>query len=414
MVQMVAEAVLVAIDPPGSDDAPVRVEAQFTMRNSGEATETMDVRFPLENPDGMGDGWGGRPTVGEFRASVEGRKLPIQTLEEPLSDDRPIRWATFPVAFPPGEDVRIDVAYSTRLTRSLDDPETARLEYILETRAGWYGTIGSAVISLRFPYAASPSNVFVTNLFSDGQRPIPVFVGREARWEWTDLEPTSKDNLSLTFVSPGHWNQILSLESETGERPSDVALAIRLAEAYLDAGSERHGFLVSEPLYRLAKDAILLALIYHPASLDLLDELLVLDVWRCNSPPGCEAGERASLVRAFDQRLAPDPGNERLLELGWVIESFRERQAATATEATDTPLTSTRYPTVRPLPTSTQTPLERPLAEPRSTPAVSVAPATSPGPPDLSILLVFVSGLAVGSAVSLGARSVIRRARPKS
>src|SRR3989337_427888 len=50
MVQMVAETVEINIAPTG---ARADYEARFTMRNWGEATELMDVRFPLTD----GNSW---------------------------------------------------------------------------------------------------------------------------------------------------------------------------------------------------------------------------------------------------------------------------------------------------------------------------------------------------------------------
>ena len=109
MVQMVAETVEITIvAPPGSSSewpSPARAEyeARFTMRNQGQATEQMDVRFPLTT----GDSW---ETIWDFAAFVDGEPVRVRKSTEPyaLGDSRVTRWAVFPVTFEPGVDVLID------------------------------------------------------------------------------------------------------------------------------------------------------------------------------------------------------------------------------------------------------------------------------------------------------------------
>ncbi len=318
MVQMLAESVVIVVGER------VQVEAVFALRNQGEAEEKMDVRFPMESPDGYGDGWGEYPQVSQFEAFADGRALPITYATEPWGDGKPIAWANFPVTFPPGKDVSVSVSYTTPLGQSNAYVDQAMVEYILQTGAGWYGTIESAVITLRLPYAASESNVYVSDLGQPMEGTQPVFVGREVRWEWSNLEPTQADNLRTIFVFPDQWQNIIALEGVTGANPADVDSAIKLAEAYRDVGSERHGAAVSEPLYRLAKQAVQMGLAYNPDSPKLDAELLVIELWWCNfGNPACTDEYNQSLLQSYEAMLAEQPDNQALLDMSYTVEEIR-------------------------------------------------------------------------------------------
>lgn len=368
-VQMLAEAVLIAIDPSGRDDAPVEITADFTMRNQGEAPEEMMVRFPLESLDGMGDGWGLPARVSSFAAFVGGDAVPVSNLVEPFEGGLPIAWAAFPVRFPPQTDTRIRVRYSTFLYGD----DLALVDYILETGAGWYGPIGSAVIVLRLPYAASPSNV-LSYYFPDRMNG-PAFVGREARWDWIDFEPSPSDNLHLDLVWPSQWKKALALEASTGENPADEAAAIQLAETYRTAGSERHGFCISDALFRLGRNAIQQALVARPTSPNLLGELIALTAWRCDSYPPCGLPEQQQLVSAFRRLAAADPHNPALVEWQPLVNSISASLTATPTEV-PLPTVASVTATLPVIPAATGTPTTAPLPGNEALlPVESVVPA---------------------------------------
>lgn len=360
MVQMLAESVVIVVGDK------VQVEATFALRNQGGAEEAMDVRFPMENPDGSGDGWGGHPQVSDFAAFADGRALPINYVSEPLEDGDSITWATFPVGFPSGEDVTVTVSYTTPLGASNNGTEQAQVEYILQTGAGWYDSIGSAVITLRLPYAASASNVYLSDPWNPTKVASPVFVGREVRWEWSNLEPTQADDLKVVFVWPNQWQAILALEGITGENPDDVQAAIQLAEAYREAGSERHGFPISEPLYRLAKQAVQMGLAYNPNNADLQTELLVIELWKCHMAyPACDTAHNQTLLDTYEAMLAEHPDNERLLEMSYAAEEIK---IALGTAQRPTP-----NRTLNPAPTPTEfSTLSTSTAAPTATPVVIV------------------------------------------
>ncbi|MDP2956299.1 MAG: hypothetical protein Q8N53_07750, partial [Longimicrobiales bacterium] len=236
-VQMVAERVVLEVLPP-PEAGLVRVRAVFTMRNPGDDEERMAVRFPLEDLSGMGDGYRPFPRLVGFVAAADGWPVATRVVEEPGQVDggEPVSWAVFDVAFPPGEDVEIDVTYETQLT-GYHDPEMtgydpAIAHYILETGAGWDGPIGSADLILRLPYEAGPENVFL----EDGTTLGAGFAGHEVRWHWENLEPTRQDEWRARIVWPDDWLRILALRRAVQTQPGDATTWIDLAEAYRGAG----------------------------------------------------------------------------------------------------------------------------------------------------------------------------------
>lgn len=402
-VQMLAETVSLVVQPASGDTTPLQVKAVFAMRNQGQATESMSVRFPMENPDGMGDGDGRRPMITNFTASANGKNLTVTYADEPSDfDNTPVNWANFPVDFPPGQDVIIVVTYTTALFGSNNGTEQATAEYILETGAGWYGPIGSAVITLTLPYAASQTNVFSPNPGEQSGVPAPVFLGKQVRWEWSQFEPDQTYNLDATFIWPAQWQQIATLQSAAEAAPNNAQAAIALAEAFRNAGSERHGFRVSEPLYRLALQAVQTALAYHPADVNLQGELVLVEVWGCvYAEPVCSSTQIQQAVQDYDTFTAAHP--ESTLLADWAdLESQMAGQLLPADsptpEATETPIaTNTLVPTTTPIPTVTPTAVPpTPFVAPTATlaPTLPSTPGLSePGPSPVWVLL---AGLLIG------------------
>src|SRR5690606_26879186 len=88
-----------------------------------------------------------------------------------------IPWAVFDVTFPPNQDVMIEVTYDVE---GFGYYPYEVFKYVLETGAGWNGTIGSADVILRLPYEASDKNVWVEGV--EGYGPATqggVFSGNE-------------------------------------------------------------------------------------------------------------------------------------------------------------------------------------------------------------------------------------------
>ena len=251
-VRMLAETVTIdvlAVDPPQA-----HFSAEFTMRNLGDNTETMAVRFPLA----ASDGWSNLLEIENIEIMVNNQVVAHERVQgpEPIYgfEDKSAPWAEFDVSFPPGEDVIISVAYDLDGTNYELETYTY-FSYILSTGAGWKDTIGSGEITLRLPYDASPKNVIL-----DETQDIPQFSGREARWSFSELEPTRGDNLHFVIVKPAIWKQVVIELENTSQNPQDGEAWGFLGKAYKQAlfasgkGYPRVDAAAAE-LYRLSKDA---------------------------------------------------------------------------------------------------------------------------------------------------------------
>ncbi len=316
-VQMVSETVILDITEANAQDGIITVSADFVMRNQGNEAEELAVRFPLENPEGWGDGYMSFPQIEDFSVSVNGKDIPYTTTEEPFKEDmEPISWAVFSVVFPVGEKVTIQTDYITELSEIPEGQAIAN--YIFETGDGWYGPIGHAALILRLPYNANPSSVYWdTGRTSDS---APTFDGREVHWEWSDFNPTSSDNFSVYMVWPHKWLRILQLEAELDQNPSDIEAVIALTQAYRESGSEKHGLPISSHIVELSENTVSEALSLSPNNPDLHIEIARIHLWqvpswdrRSSQPPDDPLFDQAMDELSIAMQL--DSENVRALKL---------------------------------------------------------------------------------------------------
>lgn len=207
---MVAETVLIEVKNDTTPDSlgSAAVTADFTMRNLGTQDESMAVRFPIAANSGRGD----YPELTGLAVKVNGKPVPTHRVSYPeptyMGDNVP--WAEFQVSFPAGQDVAIEVSYE--LKGSGYAPYTA-FYYVLETGAGWKGTIGSADITLRLPYPASAQNIVLgMEIGWATTTPGGALQGNEMRWHFEDFEPGPNgavDNMEIALVSPAAWQAVL-------------------------------------------------------------------------------------------------------------------------------------------------------------------------------------------------------------
>jgi hypothetical protein len=416
-VQMLAETVSLVVQPAVGDTTPLQVKAVFAMRNQGQATESMSVRFPMENPDGWGDEYGHRPMITNFAVNANGHPLPVAYADEPMGDSgNSVNWATFPVDFPPSQNVTLEVTYTTALFGSNDGTDQATAEYILETGAGWDGPIGSAVITLTLPYAAGPANVLPPNPGDQLGVPGPVFIGNQVRWQWSQFEPDRSYNLDAVFIWPTQWQRILSLKSAAEQAPNNAQAAIALAEAYRDAGSERHGFRVNEPLYKLALQTVQSALVYHPDDVNLQGELALVEVWGCiYASPECSPAQIQQAVQDYQSFTSAHPDSTLLAD--WA-DSAGELAAQLTPSDTATPeATQTPAATDTPAPTATSQPSLTPTTVPPTPTALPPTATLAPTLPPTSALpepggnpiWALVAGLLIGGLGVWGVQLYRRR-----
>jgi hypothetical protein len=224
-VRMMAETV--TIDVLDQDPPMAHVTALFTMRNLGSSTENLAARFPI----GASDGYFGFPEIKNVGIKVNDHTTPSRRIEGPDPhsgfSDQNVPWAEFDVKFVPGEDVLVKVSYDLDGTSFPQDNYT-NFYYILSTGAGWKGTIGSAEIILRLPYTANLQDVIPENNLQNA----PQFIGREAHWKFTELEPTTNDNLGFNIIKPAIWKQVVIELDNVARNPKDGEAYGRLGKAY--------------------------------------------------------------------------------------------------------------------------------------------------------------------------------------
>ncbi|MBN1304124.1 MAG: hypothetical protein JXA13_06780 [Anaerolineales bacterium] len=249
-VQMLAEEV--TINVLASERPQAHVTANFTMRNTGSNTESMEVRFPL----GQSDGWGEFPEIRNFGVKVNDKAVSYERklqLDQAFSRETSY-WAVFPVTFMPAEDVYIKVSYDLDGTGYEAESKTS-FYYVLSTGAGWKGTIGSARISLSLPYEANPYNVILHEEFNDVR-----FDGNEAQWLLDDFEPSRANDFIFPIVKPSVWQRLITEKERVAGNPKDGEAWGRLGKTYKevcfasDKGYPRMDAASSE-LYELSKEA---------------------------------------------------------------------------------------------------------------------------------------------------------------
>jgi hypothetical protein len=225
------------------------VTAVFTMTNPTSTAVSLPAWFPLAssldrvswelNPDEI------VPRIARFQVAVDGIPLEYTIIElpNPKGTDKPaLPWASFPVTFSAGKDTHILISYLLPLTQAVKGRELA-LYYIFQTGAGWAGPIGHAELILNLPYPASqetlariPSNSLgLPYSMSDPRVVIPfdgVTVGNQARWMWTNFEPTSQEDFSIWLMDPVVWQDLSVARSAVQAAPQDGQAWLSLANIY--------------------------------------------------------------------------------------------------------------------------------------------------------------------------------------
>lgn len=334
-VQMVAERVVIEVlrvKDTGDDGLPVaNVTATFTMRNNGPAGETLRVRFPLTDPSGMGDGFGGHPEIELFIIRVNGRRAATQTITtpNPQGADKPnVKWAAFEVAFPPGRDVEIAIEY---ILQSTGYPPYGRFKYILETGAEWDGPIGTAEFIVKLPYPANEQNVVSASL------PGGTFEGNQVRWTMNDIEPGPADNFSVTVLAPSVWQRILKAKQATKRQPTRASAWRNLAQAYLSAIFVKRGPEIGEQFIPLVEEAYRRAQESDPTSAQLHAELAQVFLYLLPPIPALDPAAIEKIIAELEAAFTRDPRNalaqKILAELSATLEQFAQSGGTAAQTA---------------------------------------------------------------------------------
>lgn len=334
-VRMVEETVVISVMV--TDPAQAHVAANFTMRNLGDETEFMMVRFPLS----FSDFQSGYSEILNFSVKVNQQPVEHERYydEEEKEESLIPIWARFPAAFPVDQDVQIRVSYdlpASPLTET-DFPFFVRDDfisfgYILQTGAGWKGTIGKAEIVVILPYEVNELNLISFDDWFFDESFTYEKSGQEIRAVYTDFEPTYSHNISVYLVNPMIWKQVLIEKQNIDVNENDGEAWGRLAKAYkaslIYRGKEycrRDGNAAAE-LYELSMNA------YEKATTLLPNDALwhagYADLLVHSGNMGC-SGTQQDFDRALTEMqkaLELAPMNETVLEIaGFVSDYFPGR-----------------------------------------------------------------------------------------
>jgi hypothetical protein len=396
-VRMMAETItlMVAKDPGNPIGTIAKTDAVFTMRNLGSSEEKMSVRFPLTFFDGSSDGRDSYPEIQSIAAKVDGRRVPTRRERQPpftpqSFNPRPeIPWSVFEVAFPPGQDVTIEVTYTVSAYGYYPQ---AIFDYVLQTGAAWNGPIGSVDIIVGLPYEASESDALIhASDRATTSTPGSVVSGTEIHWRYTDLEPTPADNFKVILVAPSLWQSILRDASTVQQNPKDGETWGMLAKGYKQAALLPKGWTRDDPagqelidlsagayqkcLALLPKDAL-----WHYGYADLLFWHYYFD-FHSELKPDTQ-GLLPAALKELQASLALDSNNALAKDLLKSIESGVPGSVQQNGDHYDflaltaTPAIPTRYPDLL-----TDTPEAANTAMPAApTPSMEPAPPTSAPP----------------------------------
>jgi tetratricopeptide (TPR) repeat protein len=396
-VRMVAETVTLTVLSTPSVKYPgqAKTEAVFMMRNLGPDEEKMDAIFPLTFWNVPNDGYGGHPEINDIKVMVDGNPVETARITAPnLAGDIPdLPWASFPVIFPPGKDVIVTVRYTSNGYGYEYDPDFS-LDYILETGAGWQGTIGSADIIVKLPYEANLKNIFLDSTVTKA----PEFAGRELRWHFSDFEPSSQDNIHISILKTAYWQKVLDTTEYVRKYPNDGEGWGQLGKAYKEAIRFGKGYLREDPtgeeIYQLGVQAYEKAVSFLPKDAQWhygFADLLWAHYWGKRA----DSSELSRAVDELRQSLALDPKNKDARELAswiagmypWAISETDKGYDFPILTATPTPAPSVAEGTASdvftPLPEPSSTPEPLPLPTLTAVPAAETAlpaPAKKPSP----------------------------------
>ncbi len=252
-----ADNAILSLNPQayGLDMHPVwyplvaEVQADFHMLNPTTSTIDLVTWFPLASAL-EGVSWELNPNeivprIASFQVAVNAEPLDysVEQLPNPKGTDKPaLPWASFKVTYTPGQVTNIHVSYLVPLTQAIKSSEYA-LYYVFQTGSGWAGPIGQADLVLNLPYPASeatlqrvsPQKLSIPYPMSSPGSVIPSYAtmqGNQARWTWTDFEPTPQDDFAIWLVDPGLLTDLEAARAAVQVNPQDGQAWLDLASLY--------------------------------------------------------------------------------------------------------------------------------------------------------------------------------------
>jgi hypothetical protein len=321
-VRMVAEIVLIEVQKdtmPGSLGW-AHVTADFTMRNLGDTSESMAVRFPIAVNNGYDNSY---PEITNVAIKVGGEQVAFRRANYPaefgIFRDDIVPWAEFDVAFPVGQDVSIQVAYNLSGTGYSYRPFFTTFNYILETGAGWQDTIGSADIILHLPYEANIQNVIFDEIGWGSTTPGGTFRDTELRWHYEDFEPGPEgpvQDMEFALVAPAAWQAILTERDNVTKNQNDGEAWGRLAKAYKEVFFYTKGYRTDkggEELYAASIEAYEKCLSLKPDDAEW--HAGFADLLAYHSYVSNDSAETHRALEEIHSALQLAPNNSKVLEI---------------------------------------------------------------------------------------------------
>jgi hypothetical protein len=384
------------------------VIADFSMLNPTRLLVSMPVWFPMATTL-RDDDWTGHvgevvPRIENFQVIVDGEQLvyDVSELSNPQGAELPaLPWASFPITFPAGGEVKIHVTYTVWAQPDISGVGM-QLYYIFQTGAGWSGPIGKADLVLNLPYPASVETI--------GAMPEGGTISDyQVRWTWQNLEPGAQDNFSIWLLSQERWKELETAKIQVTDDPENGEAWLKLATTYqylwemlTKRGPVRPGF--SETYQQLGVQAALRAAHLLPDNVwphYILAMLYSAALPQNPSPPALQpVWDEMDKMKELDPDLAQglEPNVYDVLE--WVLYNDATATAQAGSWATQAAAdTAVAQMTLTPSPSATLQPSQ--TSPPLPTPSLTVVAkvdgrSTILGVAILVIILVVV-GIMVGS-----------------
>jgi hypothetical protein len=384
----------------------ILVKGWFVMHNQGSRDETMQVVFPLITnldvcvyPDSPATLFSSSDSYqidsSSFKVSVNGVVEPTTEMSTdnpdkakmpPACQDNQINWAAMNVTFPVNKDILLGVSYMMTSSTSKD---IEKVQYILETGAGWKGPIGRADIIFRYPYLVEPDNILQSYFQGTGTTPGYQTLYNEIYWNYENIKPTSNDNIAVSFPSPQTWQEILSLRNAIKKNSQDVDSWSRLIAIYDEIGGPGGSRGVNNDRYYQEVDQLYQgAIAANPESAQLNADYATWLAFQIG-PSGTTQQYLNRILIYINKAFAVEPENKNALQALSMVENYAPDLTYTppaTIQATITPIPSiTPTPTISPTATDTlfltwtdtATPTRKPTKTSTSSPMPSPTPQFS-------------------------------------
>lgn len=229
-VAMAAETVTITLHGDFAE-----VHAVFTMKNTTDKEETLEVGFPsAAQPEGYEysskgikvNAWGA-PAIYAFKAKIDGQDVDAEPKDARHEKKVGIvGWLCWSMTFAAGQTRTVDVSYKiASKDDNYTDPsalQNRQITYILKTGAGWKDAIGSATLVLQF------DGLTAANLGKVSPEPTSK-TDKAWTWEMKNFEPDA-DVLVQYHLYADAKDAVAKLAPQVEKSPKAPELLLDYAE----------------------------------------------------------------------------------------------------------------------------------------------------------------------------------------